>query len=110
MAYEPSAFSSSTIWLEGFSFVFCCCLGGTWTSNALRDIGCVIMKMISSTSSTSISGVTLMSALSAELALVVVTDRANGLGCLLRLDCLGEVIGRATCRQSWHTMSIACFS
>src|SRR3989441_1060149 len=48
----------------GCCFCFCCCWGGTCTSNAMRDIGCVIMKMISSTSSTSISGVTLMSELS----------------------------------------------
>src|SRR3989442_8992112 len=70
MAYDPSAFSSSTIWLDGFSFVFCCCLGGTWTSNALRDIGCVIMKMINSTRITSINGVTLMSALTPAPELV----------------------------------------
>src|SRR5436309_12028980 len=70
MAYDPSPFSSNTIWLDGFSFVFCCCLGGTCTSNALRDIGWVIMKMISSTSSTSISGVTLISELSPSRPLV----------------------------------------
>ena len=35
--------------------------GGTCTSSAIRESGCVIMKMISSTSSTSIIGVTLMS-------------------------------------------------
>ena len=35
--------------------------GGTCTSIAIRESGCVIMKMISSTSSTSIIGVTLMS-------------------------------------------------
>ena len=35
--------------------------GGTWTSIAIRDSGCAIMKMMSSTSSTSIIGVTLIS-------------------------------------------------
>src|SRR5690349_21112151 len=63
MAYDPSPLSSSTIWLDCCGFDFVCCSGGTWTSNALRESGCVIMKMISSTSSTSISGVTLMSEL-----------------------------------------------
>src|SRR5689334_23379798 len=63
MAYDPSPLSSSTIWLDCCGFDFVCCSGGTWTSNALRERGCVIMKMISSTSSTSISGVTLMSEL-----------------------------------------------
>src|SRR5947209_10701798 len=51
-------------------------------------IGVTIMKMISSTSITSISGVTLMSALTAARALV--TDRATGLLRLLRLEFLGE--------------------
>src|SRR3989454_6337263 len=46
------------------------------------------MKMMSSTSSTSMSGVTLMSALTAARALV--TDRATGLLRLLRLEFLGE--------------------
>src|SRR2546426_4673222 len=51
-------------------------------------IGVTIMKMMSSTSITSISGVTLMSALTAARALV--TDRATGLLRLLRLEFLGE--------------------
>src|SRR5260370_24074710 len=46
------------------------------------------MKMIRSTSSTSISGVTLMSALTAARALVA--DRATGLRSLLRLEFLRE--------------------
>src|SRR5213083_951370 len=53
-------------------------------------IGVTIMKMMSSTSITSISGVTLMSALTADLALALVTDRATGLLRLLRLEFLGE--------------------
>src|SRR5437879_12488115 len=53
-------------------------------------MGVTIMKMIRSTSITSISGVTLMSALTADLALALVTDRATGLGRLLRLDFLRE--------------------
>src|SRR5213080_90945 len=53
-------------------------------------MGVTIMKMIRSTSITSISGVTLMSALTADLALALVTDRATGLGRLLRLEFLGE--------------------
>src|SRR6266566_1691882 len=53
-------------------------------------IGVTIMKMMSSTSITSISGVTLMSALTADLALALVTDRATGLRRLLRLEFLGE--------------------
>src|SRR6266699_2528703 len=53
-------------------------------------IGVTIMKMMSSTSITSISGVTLMSALTADLALALVTERATGLRRLLRLEFLGE--------------------
>src|SRR5256885_12187292 len=53
-------------------------------------IGVTIMKMMSSTSITSINGVTLMSALTADLALALVTDRATGLRRLLRLEFLGE--------------------
>src|SRR2546422_8060997 len=53
-------------------------------------IGVTIMKMISSTSITSISGVTLMSALTAAAARALVTDRATGLLRLLRLELLGE--------------------
>src|SRR5690242_3506381 len=53
-------------------------------------IGVTIMKMMSSTSITSISGVTLMSPLTADLALALVTDRATGLRRLLRLEFLGE--------------------
>src|SRR6059036_2248543 len=49
-------------------------------------IGVTIMKMMSSTSITSISGVTLMSA----AARALVTDRATGLLRLLRLEFLGE--------------------
>src|SRR5215217_6979509 len=61
MAYPPSSNSSSTIWLGGVLFVVGVSCGGTCTSSAIRESGCVIMKMISSTSSTSIIGVTLMS-------------------------------------------------
>src|SRR4029077_16710443 len=50
--------------------------------------GVTIMKMISSTSITSISGVTLMSALTAARELVA--DRATGLRRLLRLELLRE--------------------
>src|SRR5213596_3268057 len=53
-------------------------------------IGVTIMKMMSSTSITSISGVTLMSALTAAAARALVTDRATGLLRLLRLEFLGE--------------------
>src|SRR3989475_7388971 len=53
-------------------------------------IGVTIMKMMSSTSITSISGVTLMSALTAADARALVTDRATGLLRLLRLEFLGE--------------------
>src|SRR6266700_1383686 len=52
-------------------------------------IGVTIMKMMSSTCITSISGVTLMSALTADLALGLVTYRATGLRRLLRLEFLG---------------------
>src|SRR5947209_19674467 len=51
-------------------------------------IGVTIMKMMSSTSITSIIGVTLMSALTGTRPLV--TDRATGLRRLLRLEFLGE--------------------
>src|SRR5947208_9460618 len=51
-------------------------------------IGVTIMKMMSSTSITSIIGVTLMSALTGTRPLV--TDRAAGLRRLLRLEFLGE--------------------
>src|SRR3954449_3951309 len=58
MAYPPSSPSSSTIWL----FACCCTVvvsgGGTCTSIAIRESGCVIMKMISSTSRMSIIGTT----------------------------------------------------
>src|SRR5207247_10705285 len=64
------------------------CGRGMWKWNASADRGVCIMKMISSTSSTSISGVTLMSALTAARALVA--DRATGLRCLLRLEFLRE--------------------
>src|SRR5207248_8177892 len=53
-------------------------------------MGVTIMKMINSTSITSMSGVTLMSALTAALALALVADRATGLRRLLRLEFLGE--------------------
>src|SRR5258705_13906134 len=52
-------------------------------------IGVTIMKMMSSTSITSISGVTLMAALTADCA-PLPTDRATGLGRLLRLEFLRE--------------------
>src|ERR1700675_75073 len=61
MAYPPSLDSSSTIWLGGGVLVCGVSGGGPWTSSAIRESGCVIMKMISSTRSTSIIGVTLMS-------------------------------------------------
>src|SRR5439155_398053 len=67
-----------------------CCSGGTGTSKAFAIIGVMIMKMMSSTSITSISGVTLMSALTADAARALVTDRATGLLRLLRLEFLGE--------------------
>src|SRR5207247_1112230 len=51
-------------------------------------IGVTIMKMMSSTSITSIIGVTLMSALTGTRPLV--TDRATGLRRLLRLEFLRE--------------------
>src|SRR5436309_15409098 len=95
MAYDPSPFSSNTIWLDGFSFVFCCCLGGTCTSNPLRDIGCVIMKMIRSTSSTSISGVTLISQLSPSPELVHAIDMATPPSLLLLIDCFRAVLAAA---------------
>src|SRR2546422_9210429 len=59
-----------------------------WKAAAM--IGVTIMKMMSSTSITSISGVTLMSPLTADLALALVTDRATGLRRLLRLEFLGQ--------------------
>src|ERR671911_3198155 len=59
MAYPPSSFSSSTIWLGGFLFTVGVSGGGTCTSSAIRDNGWVIMKMISSTSRMSIMGTTL---------------------------------------------------
>src|SRR5688572_3164458 len=59
MAYEPSSPSSSTIWLGGFLFTVGVSGGGTCTSSAIRESGCVIMKMINSTSKMSIIGTTL---------------------------------------------------
>src|SRR5919206_1620654 len=59
--YPPSWVSSSTIWLGGALVVVGVSGGGTCTSSAILESGCVIMKMISSTRSTSIIGVTLMS-------------------------------------------------
>src|SRR3954447_16572675 len=61
MEYPPSLDSSRTIWLGGCLLVCGVSGGGTWTSSAIRESGCVIMKMISNTRSTSIIGVTLMS-------------------------------------------------
>src|SRR2546430_16148251 len=98
---------SSWIWL-----VRSACSSGFWVRgivawNAARMIGVMIMKMMSSTSITSISGVTLMSALTADLALALVTDRATGLRRLLRLEFLGEDrrseerrVGKE-CRSRW---------
>src|SRR5439155_27371404 len=65
-----------------------CSLGGSVAWKPAAVIGVTIMKMMSNTSITSISGVTLMSALTA--ALVLATDRATGLCSLLRLEFLGE--------------------
>src|SRR5688500_7391778 len=59
MAYPPSSLSSSTIWLGGFLLTVGVSGGGTWTSSAIRESGCVIMKMIRSTSRMSIIGTTL---------------------------------------------------
>src|SRR6266567_2026583 len=60
-------------------------------SSAFRASGCVIMKMISSTSSTSIIGVTLMSDLTAvTLALSLPVDMATAGHRLLGLEFLGE--------------------
>src|ERR671911_2148177 len=59
MAYPPSSFSSSTIWLGGFLFTVGVSGGGTCTSSAIRESGWVIMKMISSTRRMSIIGTTL---------------------------------------------------
>src|SRR5437870_11319056 len=56
--------------------------------NPFAIMGVTIMKMIRSTSITSINGVTLMSALTAARALV--TDRATGRLRLLRLELLRE--------------------
>src|SRR5215210_2460084 len=61
MEYPPSLDSSRTIWLGGCWLVCGVSGGGTWTSSAIRESGCVIMKMISNTRSTSIIGVTFMS-------------------------------------------------
>src|SRR3954469_19873886 len=61
MEYPPSLDSSRTIWLGGWLLVWGGSGGGTWTASAIRESGCVIMKMISNTRSTSIIGVTLMS-------------------------------------------------
>src|SRR5207249_10258682 len=63
---------------------------GIWAWKPAAMIGVTIMKMMSSTSITSISGVTLMSALTAALALALVADRATGLRRLLSLEFLGE--------------------
>src|ERR1700675_476907 len=57
-----------------------------WNPAAMR--GVTIMKMMSSTSITSISGVTLMSALTGARALAA--DRATGRRPLLRLELLRE--------------------
>src|SRR5215216_6327599 len=87
MAYPPSSNSSSTIWLGGVLFVVGVSCGGTCTSSAIRESGCVIMKMISSTSSTSIIGVTLMSdctpadapvVIAMSLLLLLVVAEQNG--------------------------------
>src|SRR6185503_13820822 len=51
-------FSSSTIWLFACWVTVVCSGGGTCTSIAIRESGCVIMKMISSTSRMSIMGTT----------------------------------------------------
>src|SRR5512145_3130359 len=61
---------------------------GTEAWNPAVIAGVTIMKMISSTSITSIIGVTLMSAATAARALV--TDRATGLRRLLGLELLRE--------------------
>src|SRR6476659_7458195 len=58
MAYTPSSFSSSTIWLFACWVTVVLSGGGTCTSMAIRESGCVIMKMISSTSRMSIIGTT----------------------------------------------------
>src|SRR5881628_2098449 len=63
---------------------------GIWAWKPAAMIGVTIMKMMSRTSITSISGVTLMSALTAALALALVADRATGLRRLLSLEFLGE--------------------
>src|SRR5262245_5848108 len=62
MAYPPSSASSSTIWLLACWVTVVFSGGGTCTSMAIRDSGCVIMKMISSTSRMSIIGTTFGSA------------------------------------------------
>src|SRR6476469_4312326 len=58
MAYPPSSFSSSTIWLFACWVTVVLSGGGTCTSMAIRESGCVLMKMISSTSRMSIIGTT----------------------------------------------------
>src|SRR6266699_6994445 len=79
----PSRISSGTAGRSsGFSERGIC----AWKPAAM--IGVTIMKMINSTSITSISGVTLMSALTAARALA--TDRATGLLGFLCLEFLGE--------------------
>src|SRR5712692_5415761 len=65
-------------------------LRGRTAWNPAAMIGVTIMKMMSSTSITSIIGVTLMSALTAALALALPTDRATGLLRLLGRELLGE--------------------
>src|SRR5438477_12504441 len=87
-AYLPSLSSPSTTSLGPSCRCSRCCERGivTWKPAAIR--GVTIMKMISSTSITSMRGVTLMPALTAARALVA--DRATGLRCLLRLELLGE--------------------
>src|SRR6266487_1656261 len=69
---------------SGFSLRGIC----AWKPAAM--MGVTIMKMINSTSITSISGVTLMSALTAALALALMTDRATGPRRLLSLEFLRE--------------------
>jgi len=61
---------------------------GTVAVKPAMMAGVTIMKMISSTSITSIIGVTLMSARTA--ALLLAADRATALRRLLRLEFLGE--------------------
>src|ERR1044072_1141273 len=50
-----------TMLVEGWVVACDCSSFGTWISSTFRSMGCVIMKITSSTSSTSMKGVMLMS-------------------------------------------------